>query len=1002
MADVRISALPAAQSPITGSELVPVVQNGLTVQTTVAAITQSPSLTQTFLTVGQQPLLPNSRYFSTGVGLGFTDGGAQGAYSIALNGASASLEGASTGFPVKTSPTTIAARSLTTSGNGLSVTNGDGVAGNPVFQLTGLAAAIANATGTGILGLNGSLLTPLEVVGTVDQINVLDGNGAAGNPTLSLADNTVIPGNAGVVVPSGSTAQRGATVAQIRYNTDTSRFEGLYGSGWQPFGIGDGTVTSVSGTPNEITVSNVGSIATVGLSTNPVVPGTAAIQVPSGTTGQRPSGVNGQIRYNTSTGTFEGYANGAWGAIVSGTGVTSVATGTGLTGGPITTTGTISIANTGVTAASYGSASTVPVLAVNAQGQITSASNATIAIPSSAITDKGLPNGVASLDAGGTVPTSQLPAAVLGALKYQGAWNASTNTPTLTSSTGTQGYYYVVSVAGTTNLDGITDWQVGDWAIFNGSVWQKIDNTDAVTSVNGYTGAVNLTYSDVGAFPATATTGTGNVVLQNNPSISAPTIDGANPYIQFNNGSAVTVAAGKLWYDGSTGSFNAGMGGGNITQQIGEELFRYGKASSAITDSPLQIVYKTGVVGASGVITFAPTVAGITDSDLIIGVATEPIALNGFGRVTTYGIVNNINTTGSAYGETWLDGDDIWYNPVTGNPTKTKPSAPNIKLQIGTVINAGAGSGSFIVKLGSSSSLGGTDSNVQLGTLSNADLLQYDSTAQYWKNVAPSTVAVTSVSFGTTGLTPATGTKGDVTVAGTLVAANGGTGQSSYTIGDLLYASGTSALSKLGVGSNGYILTVNAGVPSWQPAPATGVTSFSAGTTGLTPNTATTGAVTLAGTLAIANGGTNGSATPTAGTVAYGTGTAYAFTAAGTAGQVLTSNGSGAPTWVTPAGGVTLANDTSTATNLYPTFASATTGSVSTIYTGNAKLLYKPSTGEFQSTVLNATNGIVVNSATISADYTIPSGSNAMSAGPVTVASGVTVTVSSGSVWAIV
>jgi hypothetical protein len=88
---------------------------------------------------------------------------------------------------------------------------------------------------------------------------------------------------------------------------------------------------------------------------------------------------------------------------------------------------------------------------------------------------------------------------VSGALIYKGAWNASTNTPTLSSGIGTKGEYYVVSVAGNTNLDGITDWQVNDWAIFNGLVWQKIDNTDAVSSVNGQTGVVVLTPSDIGA-----------------------------------------------------------------------------------------------------------------------------------------------------------------------------------------------------------------------------------------------------------------------------------------------------------------------------------------------------------------------------------------------------------------------------------------------------------------------------------------------------------------------
>ena len=118
----------------------------------------------------------------------------------------------------------------------------------------------------------------------------------------------------------------------------------------------------------------------------------------------------------------------------------------------------------------------------------------------------GVANGVATLDAGGKVPVSELPAAVLGALSYQGTWNASTNTPTLASGVGVKGYYYVVSVAGSTNLDGVTDWVVGDWAVFNGTVWQKVDNTDAVTSVNGQTGTVVLTQSDIsGTVPTTRT-----------------------------------------------------------------------------------------------------------------------------------------------------------------------------------------------------------------------------------------------------------------------------------------------------------------------------------------------------------------------------------------------------------------------------------------------------------------------------------------------------------------
>jgi hypothetical protein len=87
--------------------------------------------------------------------------------------------------------------------------------------------------------------------------------------------------------------------------------------------------------------------------------------------------------------------------------------------------------------------------------------------------------------------------ALVGGVMYEGTWNASTNTPTITSSVGAKGDYYIVATAGSTNINGITSWNVGDWIIFNGTTWDKVDNTDAVSSVNGYTGAVSLVTSDV-------------------------------------------------------------------------------------------------------------------------------------------------------------------------------------------------------------------------------------------------------------------------------------------------------------------------------------------------------------------------------------------------------------------------------------------------------------------------------------------------------------------------
>lgn len=103
---------------------------------------------------------------------------------------------------------------------------------------------------------------------------------------------------------------------------------------------------------------------------------------------------------------------------------------------------------------------------------------------------------------------------VLGGAIYQGVWNATTNSPALASGVGTKGYYYVVNVAGSTNLDGTTDWKVGDWAIFNGTTWDKVDNTDAVSSVNGAAGAVVITV-----------TGTSNRISVSGGGGTAPTVD---------------------------------------------------------------------------------------------------------------------------------------------------------------------------------------------------------------------------------------------------------------------------------------------------------------------------------------------------------------------------------------------------------------------------------------------------------------------------------------------
>jgi hypothetical protein len=137
-------------------------------------------------------------------------------------------------------------------------------------------------------------------------------------------------------------------------------------------------------------------------------------------------------------------------------------------------------------------------------------------------------------------------------LNYKGTWNAATNTPALASGVGTKGDYYVVSVAGSTTLNGISNWGVGDWVAFNGSAWQRVEGGADLNGVNlsvsGTSTLSGLTASTALALDASknvvsvTNTGTGNNVLATSPSIATPTLTGD---VQVSTGNLVMGASGK-------------------------------------------------------------------------------------------------------------------------------------------------------------------------------------------------------------------------------------------------------------------------------------------------------------------------------------------------------------------------------------------------------------------------------------------------------------------------
>ena len=671
--------------------------------------------------------------------------------TTALSGTVTNAQLANSSLTINGNLVSLGGTTTVTAINPFALTIGTGLSGTSYNGSAAVTVALSNTAVT--LGAYGSAsAVPTFTVNAQGQLTL------ATNATISIpasAINTAIP-NSGLansaITINGSAISLGGSVSVGTVTSLTSTTLSIAGTSAVPtVNLTSGIVTAgTTGSASLIpvvTVDTYGRVTAVTTAANPQ--GTVTSVSGTGT-------VNGITLTGTVTSTGSITLGGTLGSIANsqltnstisgislGSNLAALTIGTGLSGTSYNggTAATVAIANSGVTTGTYGSASVIPVITVNAQGQITNVSTQATNAPA-----------------------------------YQGTWNASTNTPTLTSGVGTQSYYYVVSVAGTTNLDGINAWNVGDWAIFSGTTWTKVPGSAsesftnltttnlAVTGLTGYTyanGASNLTASTT--IPTTALSGTvTNAQLANSTisgislgsSLAVLTIGTGLSGTSYSGGTAATIAISNTAV--TAGAYT----NANITVNA------QGQITLAANGSP------------GGVTTFSAGTTGFTPSTA----STGAIVLAGTLNVANGGTGV---TTSTGSGSVVLSTSPTLVTPLLGTPTSgnfstgtftwptfnqnTTGTAANV-TGIVAVANGGTGTATPSLVAGTNITITGSFPN---------------------QTINGSASGVTTFSAGTTGFTPSTATSGAVTLAGTLVVSNGGTGV--VTLTGLAYGNSTSA-----------------------------------------------------------------------------------------------------------------------------------------------------------------------------------------------------------------
>lgn len=721
------------------------------------------------------------------------------------------------------------------------------------------------------------------------------------------------------------------------------------------------------------------------------------------------------------------------------TGLTTYSAGTGLT----LVGNTFNIANTGVTAGSYGSASSVATFSVNAQGQLTLAGSSSIAIGAGQITSGTIASSLISgsytgITGVGTLSGLTVTSTIVGSISGNAATatTASSATTSVNLTGGSTGAIpYQTGSGATTFLASGSGVLVGgsapSYTTSPSLVGTNFTGTASGLSIGGNaataTTATNIAGGSANALPyqnAAGSTvflsaGTAGYLLQTNGSGSAPTFVAPSG---ITAGFATNISggvAGALPYQSAVGatSFTAAgtssqvllSGGTGSPTWANQSTLSVGYSNNLNGGSAGTIVYQTGsnttgflAVGTDGyVLTLAgglPTWAALPATGVTIVDDTTTNAT----RYLTFTSATSGNITTENTSSTKLQ-----FNPSTGVLTASSFTGAGTGLT-GTASGLSIGGNAATATSATSATTATTATNVTGGA---AGSLVYQT--------APATTS--TLALGTSGYVLTAGGSAPTYVAqSTLSVGSASTATTATTStnlagganGSIPYqtASGTTAM--LAAGTNGYVLTLTGGVPTWA-ASTGGVTSFQTSLSGLTPNTSTTGAITLAGTLGATSGGTSFSTYATGDLIYASSTNTLSKLSASTNGFVLTLV-AGVPAWVAGGGGgmvypgAGIANSTGSAWGTsYSTTGTGTVVALATspVFTtpslGAATATSLAATGSVSGSVVNATNAIFVNSKTVAASYSIPSGSAAMSTGPITIASGQSVTIPSGSKWVV-